>query len=333
MTTSKVHQPPRDERIFVAGHRGLVGSALTKKISEAGRGELVLRSRETLDLANRGEVVDFFRSERPEVVILAAAKVGGILANMRSPVEFLEKNLEIQLNVISAAASHGVSKLIFLGSSCIYPRDCKQPIKEEYLLTDALESTNRGYALAKITGIELCNSYNRQFGTQFVSLMPTNLYGIGDNYSPEGSHVIPGLIRRIHEAKVNGLESVTIWGTGSPRREFLFSEDLADACLFVLDNMTLVHSRLQEKLRIPVLNVGSGQEMSIKEIALIICNIIGFDGRLEFDPSQPDGTPRKRLDTKMMSDLGWNATTSLTSGLKLAYQDFCDRHGSEIENR
>ena len=333
MTASEAHQSYIDERIFVAGHRGLVGSALTRKISEAGRGALILRSRDTLDLTNQSEVADFFSLERPEVVILAAAKVGGILANLRNPVEFLETNLRIQLNVISAAASHGVSKFIFLGSSCIYPRDCKQPIKEEYLLTDVLEPSNRGYALAKITGIELCNSYNRESGTQFVSLMPTNLYGIGDNYSPEGSHVIPGLIRRIYEAKVKGLDSVTIWGTGAPRREFLFSEDLADACLFVLDNMTEVHNHLEEKLTIPVLNIGSGQEVSIREIALTICNIIGFGGRLEFDHSKPDGAPRKWLDTKTMSDLGWTASTPLEAGLKLAYQDFCQRYGSEIENR
>ena len=307
----------------------MVGSALTKKLSEVGHGELVLRPREVLDLTERDQVIDFFRSERPDAVILAAAKVGGILANMRTPVEFLESNLAIQMNVISAAAKYGVSKLIFLGSSCIYPRDCKQPIKEEYLLADTLEPTNRAYALAKIAGVELCNSYNRQYGTRFVSLMPTNLFGIGDNYSKEDSHVIPGLIRRVHEAKQKSLDSVTIWGTGTAKREFLFSEDLAEACIFVLTNMESVQNHIQEKLSIPILNVGSGQELSIREIALTICKIVGFKGKLVFDHSKPDGTPRKRLDTKIMSELGWTATTPFVSGLRIAYQDFCERYESE----
>jgi len=327
--TSKACPIVHGERIFVAGHKGLVGSAVTKKILEASCGELILRAREELDLTDRNAVVDFFDAERPTVVVLAAAKVGGILANKLNPVEFLETNLQIQLNVISAAASHDVSKLIFLGSSCIYPRDCKQPITEECLLTGSLESTNRAYALAKIAGIELCNSYNRQFGTRYVSLMPTNLYGPGDNYSPEGSHVIPGLIRRIHTAKVKGDKSVVIWGTGTPEREFLFSEDLADACLFVLDNIAFVDDYVNKELTIPILNVGSGEEASIREIAERICTIIGYDGELEFDSSKPDGTPRKRLDIKRMSDLGWSASTPLISGLRVAYQDFYERHGSE----
>ncbi len=327
---SKARVSSHRERIFVAGHKGLVGAAVTKKILEKGRGELILRERDSLDLTDRNKVADFFDSERPDIIVLAAAKVGGILANERNPVDFLEKNLQIQLNVISAAASRGVSKLIFLGSSCIYPRGCKQPIREEYLLTDSLESTNRAYALAKIVGIELCNSYNRQFGTQYVSLMPTNLYGPGDNYSPENSHVIPGLIRRIHEAKKKAYKNVVVWGTGTPKREFLFCDDLADACLFVMDNMALIDNYLQEELAIPILNVGSGEEVSIKKLAQSICTVIGYEGKLEFDSSKPDGTPRKLLDTTRMSNLGWTSSTPLISGLKMAYQNFCERHGSEI---
>ena len=315
-------------RIFIAGHNGLVGSAIASRLSDVGYGNLILRTRDELDLTESSKVDQFFQEERPDAVILAAAKVGGILANSRFPVQFLEVNLAIQQNVISAAAAWGVNRLLFLGSSCIYPRNCDQPIKEEYLLTGALEPTNRAYALAKIAGIELCNSYNYQYGTQFVSLMPTNLYGVGDNYSSEGSHVIPGLIRRIHEAKEQGMDEVTIWGTGCPKREFLFSGDLADACLFVLSNIGLILEHLKKDNKIPIINVGSSEELTIEETAKEISRVIGFEGKLVFDRTKPDGTPRKILDTKILSSFGWAATTRLKSGLPVVYQDFLERRAS-----
>jgi GDP-L-fucose synthase len=315
-------------RIFIAGHNGLAGSAIASRLFDVGYENLILRTRDELDLTESSKVDRFFREERPDTVILAAAKVGGILANSRFPVQFLEINLAIQQNVISAAAACGVNRLLFLGSSCIYPRNCDQPIKEEYLLTAALEPTNRAYALAKIAGIELCNSYNFQYGTQFVSLMPTNLYGVGDNYSSEGSHVIPGLIRRIHEAKEQGMDEVTIWGTGRPQREFLFSGDLADACLFVLSNIGLILEHLKKDNKIPIINVGSSEELTIEETAKEISRVIGFEGKLVFDRTKPDGTPRKILDTKILSSFGWAATTRLKSGLPVVYQDFLERRAS-----
>ena len=315
-------------RIFIAGHNGLVGSAIASRLSDVGYENLILRTRDELDLTESSKVDRFFQEERPDAVILAAAKVGGILANSRFPVQFLKVNLAIQQNVISAAAACGVNRLLFLGSSCIYPRNCDQPIKEEYLLTGALEPTNRAYALAKIAGIELCNSYNFQYGTQFVSLMPTNLYGVGDNYSSEGSHVIPGLIRRIHEAKEQGMDEVTIWGTGRPKREFLFSGDLADACLFVLSNIGLILEHLKKDNKIPIINVGSSEELTIEETAKEISRVIGFEGKLVFDRTKPDGTPRKILDTKILSSFGWAATTRLKSGLPVVYQDFLERRAS-----
>ena len=315
-------------RIFIAGHNGLVGSAIASRLFDVGYENLILRTRDELDLTESSKVDQFFQEERPDAVILAAAKVGGILANSRFPVQFLEVNLAIQQNVISAAAAWGVNRLLFLGSSCIYPRNCDQPIKEEYLLTGALEPTNRAYALAKIAGIELCNSYNYQYGTQFVSLMPTNLYGVGDNYNSERSHVIPGLIRRIHEAKEQGMDEVTIWGTGCPKREFLFSGDLADACLFVLSNIGLILEHLKKDNKIPIINVGSSEELTIEETAKEISRVIGFQGKLVFDRTKPDGTPRKILDTKILSSFGWAATTRLKSGLPVVYQDFLERRAS-----
>jgi len=316
----------RRARIFIAGHRGLAGSAIRKKFHEEGYENLIVRPRNELDLTGFGDVEAFFQRERPDVVVLAAAKVGGILANSTFPVEFLEVNLAIQQNVISAAASSGVEKLIFLGSSCIYPRNCPQPIKEEYLLTGPLEPTNRAYALAKIAGIELCSAYNQQYGTNFISLMPTNLYGVGDNYSPEGSHVIPGLIRRIHEAKIQGHDEVNVWGTGQPRREFLFSSDLADACFFVLERIEPICKQLNTENKTPIVNVGSSEEFTIEETARAICREIEFKGKIVFDNSKPDGTPRKILDTHILSSLGWTAQTRFEYGLRFVYRDFLQRN-------
>jgi len=316
----------RRARIFIAGHRGLAGSAIRKKFHEEGYENLIVRPRNELDLTRFGDVEAFFQRERPDVVVLAAAKVGGILANSTFPVEFLEVNLAIQQNVISAAASSGVEKLIFLGSSCIYPRNCPQPIKEEYLLTGPLEPTNRAYALAKIAGIELCSAYNQQYGTNFISLMPTNLYGVGDNYSPEGSHVIPGLIRRIHEAKIQGHDEVNVWGTGQPRREFLFSSDLADACFFVLERIEPICKQLNTENKTPIVNVGSSEEFTIEETARAICREIEFKGKIVFDNSKPDGTPRKILDTHILSSLGWTAQTRFEYGLRFVYRDFLQRN-------
>ena len=313
-------------RIFIAGHRGLAGSAIQSKFFNEGYENLIVRSKSELDLTESDTVKRFFQKESPDAVILAAAKVGGILANSAFPVEFLEINLAIQQNVISAAAASGIEKLIFLGSSCIYPRDCPQPIKEEYLLTGPLEPTNRAYALAKIAGIELCSAYNQQYGTNFISLMPTNLYGVGDNYSPEGSHVIPGLIRRIHEAKIQGHDEVNVWGTGQPRREFLFSSDLADACFFVLERIEPICKQLNTENKTPIVNVGSSEEFTIEETAQAIGREIGFKGKIVFDNSKPDGTPRKILDTHILSSLGWTAQTRFEYGLRFVYRDFLQRN-------
>lgn len=305
-----------DTRIFVAGHRGMVGSAIVRALQAKGFRNLVTRSHSELDLMDQSVVRAFFQSERIEQVYLAAAKVGGIHANSTYPAEFIHQNLMIQTNVIHEAWRAGVQKLLFLGSSCIYPRDCPQPIKEDYLLSGPLEPTNEPYAIAKIAGIKLCESYNRQYGTDYRSVMPCNLYGPGDNYHPENSHVIPALIRRIHEAKVSGAESVTIWGTGTPLREFLYVDDMASACLHVMENE-----------RTPIdgshVNVGTGQEISISELAHLICKIVGYTGSLKFDPSSPDGTPRKCMDISRLvaSGLTWHPT-NLENGLANAYADF-----------
>ena len=316
-------------KIYLAGHTGLVGSNIRRELDRRGYRDIILRSHCELDLTDLHQVRKFFSHEKPDVVILAAAKVGGILANSRFPVQFLETNLSIQQNVLSSAAASGVEHLIFLGSSCIYPRDCEQPIKEEYLLTGQLEPTNRAYALAKISGIELCEAYNKQYGTKFLSLMPTNLYGIGDNYSAEESHVIPGLIRRIHQAKEEGQKEVAVWGSGSPKREFLYCSDLADACVFVLENMEVIFEYLKTNGRRAILNVGSSEELTIEETARAICREVGFDGQLVFDQSKPDGTPRKILSTEILSKFGWAATTRLESGLRAAYRDFQQRYVSQ----
>lgn len=333
----------RHDKIYVAGHRGLVGSALVRRLTTdhanppMGNGEgpwtnVITKVHSELDLTDQDAVRDFMQETRPEYVFLAAAKVGGIHANSTYPAEFVHSNLAIQTNVIHEAWRAGVKRLMFLGSSCIYPRDCGQPIKEEYLLTGPLEATNRPYAVAKIAGIEMCWSYNRQYGTQFLAVMPTNLFGPGDNYDLENSHVLPALVRKMHEAKEGGAEQVTVWGTGAPRREFLYSDDLADACLHLMqlpENAAPWDSSHHE-LDPPLINVGSGKDITIRELAETIADVVGFRGGLRFDTSKPDGTPRKLLDVSRLSRLGWRARTSLKAGLRMAYSDFFARHRPEV---
>ena len=302
----------KNAKIYVAGHRGMVGSAILRKLQAEGYSNLVIRSSQELDLRNQQAVADFFNSEKPDYVFLAAAKVGGIVANNTYRADFLYENLAIQNNVIHQAYLHGVKKLLFLGSSCIYPKLAPQPLKEDYLLTGLLEPTNEPYAIAKIAGIKLCDAYRDQYGCNFISVMPTNLYGYNDNYHPENSHVLPALIRKFHEAKTSGGTSVTIWGTGSPLREFLFADDLADACYFLM----------QEYNEAGLVNIGTGHDLSIKDLALLIKEVVGFTGDLVFDSSKPDGTPRKLLDVSKLHTLGWKHRIALQEGLALAYQDF-----------
>ena len=302
----------KNAKIYVAGHRGMVGSAIFRKLQVEGYTNLVIRSSQELDLRNQQAVADFFTAEKPDYVFLAAAKVGGIVANNTYRADFLYENLAIQNNVIHQAYLHGVKKLLFLGSSCIYPKLAPQPLKEEYLLTGLLEPTNEPYAIAKIAGIKLCDAYRDQYGCNFISVMPTNLYGYNDNYHPENSHVLPALIRKFHEAKTSGAASVTVWGTGSPLREFLFADDLADACYFLM----------QEYKEAGLVNIGTGLDLSIKDLALLIKEIVGFTGDLVFDTSKPDGTPRKLLDVSKLHKLGWKHRIALQEGLALAYQDF-----------
>jgi GDP-L-fucose synthase len=316
-------------RIYVAGHGGLVGSALVRRLQAGGYNKLVTRTHAQLDLTNRTDVENFFATEKPEYVFLAAAKVGGIHANNTYPADFIAVNLVIQNNVIEAAYRHGVKRLLFLGSSCIYPKLAPQPLKEEYLLTGPLESTNRPYAIAKIAGIEMCWAFNRQYGTQFLAVMPTNLYGPGDNYDLANSHVIPALIRKMHEAKVTGAATATVWGSGKPLREFLYSEDMADACVFLMSLTDPVFQPLLAAERAeglpPVVNIGSGEEFTIGDLAHRVAQVVGFDGKLLFDTAMPDGTPRKLLDVSRISRLGWKPSTSLSRGLTQAYANFC-RH-------
>ena len=322
----------KNAKIYVAGHRGLVGSALMRQLHAQGYSNIVTRTHAELDLTNQQLVADFFQTEKPEYVFLAAAKVGGIHANNTYPAEFIYENLAIQTNVIHQSYLAEVKRLLFLGSSCIYPRDCPQPIKEEYLLTGPLEATNRPYALAKIAGIEMCWSYNRQYGTQYLAAMPTNLYGIGDNYHPENSHVIPALIRKFHEAKVNHHPTVTIWGSGTPRREFLYSDDMAQACLFLMqlpDNQfkQLLANDRNDGLP-PLVNVGTGSDITIKQLAELIGSVVGYSGQLIFDSTKPDGTMRKLMDVGLINSLGWQAGTSFTDGMNYAYQNYQDTKGA-----
>jgi GDP-L-fucose synthase len=311
-------------RIYVAGHRGLAGSALVRRLRAEGCENLVLRTHGELELADAVAVRRFFEVERPQHVLLAAAKVGGILANDTLPAEFIHENLAIQTNVIHEAWRAGVKRLLFLGSSCIYPRECPQPMKEEMLLSGPLEPTNRPYALAKIAGIEMCSAYNRQYGTQFLAVMPTNLYGPGDNYDLRTSHVLPALIRKAHEAKQRGDEALVVWGTGKPRREFLYSDDMADACVALL---RLEDQRFQSAIGTypPLVNIGSGTDLTIRELAEVVSRIVGFRGALRFDTSKPDGTPRKLLDVSRMTQLGWAPKVSMEEGIALAYQGYLAR--------
>ena len=310
-------------KIYVAGHRGLAGSALCRGLAADGYTNIVTRSHADLDLTDSGATRRFFETERPARVFLAAAKVGGIIANDTYPAEFIRENLAIQNNVIHEAWRAGVDRLLFLGSSCIYPRDCAQPIREEYLLTGPLESTNRAYALAKIAGVETCWSYNRQYGTRFLAVMPTNLYGPGDNFDLQNSHVIPALIRKMHEAKIDGACSVVIWGTGNPMREFLHSDDMADACLFLASlSDALLAPLVRHKEVAPLINVGSGCDQTIRDLAKLIAEVVGFEGELAFDASKPDGTPRKLLDVTRLNQMGWTSQISLRDGLKASYAEF-----------
>lgn len=309
-----------DSRIFVAGHRGLVGSAIVRGLRQRGYDNLELRTHAQLDLRNRDEVDAFFRDRRPEYVFLAAAKVGGILANNLYPADFIRENLEIQTSVIDASYRHGVKRLLFLGSSCIYPKLAPQPLREEYLLTGPLEPTNRPYAVAKIAGIEMCWSYNRQYGTRYLAAMPTNLYGPGDNFHPQRSHVLPALMRKVVEAKARGERKLPIWGSGTPRRELLYSDDLADACIHLLSLPEAVFDGLLEGELPPLVNVGTGEDLSIREIAECVAKVLEFDCELEFDPSQPDGTPRKVLDVSRIQALGWKARTGLEEGIRNTYE-------------
>jgi GDP-L-fucose synthase len=312
-----------DAKIYVAGHRGLVGSAIVRALHWAGFSNLVMRTHAELDLTKQADVESFFAAERPECVFLAAAKVGGILANTTFPADFILCNLLIQANVIESARKVGVDRLLFLGSSCIYPKFAPQPIPEESLLSGALEPTNRPYAVAKIAGIETCWSYNRQFGTRYLAAMPTNLYGPGDNYDLETSHVIPGLIRKMHEAKTKDQREVVLWGTGTPRREFLYSHDLADACLLLMNlNDQMFDSLVVSETNPPLINIGSGQDQTIRELAELVAEVVGFDGTIRFDTGQPDGTPRKLLDTSRLASLGWHPKTTLRKGLASAYKGF-----------
>lgn len=300
----------KDSKIYIAGHGGLVGSAILRKLVADGHSNIITKTREELDLLNQQAVADFFESEKPEYVFLAAAKVGGILANKQFPAEFIYENLQIQNNIVRNAHKHEVKKLLFLGSSCIYPKLAPQPIKEEHLLTSELEPTNRAYAVAKIAGITLCQSYNEQYGTNYISLMPTNLYGPGDNFDLETSHVLPALLRKFHDAKVQKNPTVEIWGTGAPKREFLHVEDLADASIFLIKNYD----------ETDIVNVGTGEDVAIKELANIIKEVVGYDGDLVWDTSKPDGTPRKLLDVSKLRNHGWKHSIELKDGIQKTYE-------------
>jgi GDP-L-fucose synthase len=302
----------RESKIYVAGHRGLVGSAIVRRLEQEGCGNLLMRTREELDLKDSRAVDEFFAEQRPEYVFLAAARVGGILANDTHPVEFLRDNLYIELNVIEAAHRHGAEKLLFLGSSCIYPKFAPQPMKEEHLLTGELEPTSEAYAIAKIAGIKLCQAYNREFATDFVSVMPTNLYGPGDNFDLETSHVLPAMIRKFHEAKEGGEPRVTVWGTGTPRREFLYVDDLADACVYLMNNYSGSE----------IVNIGVGKDISIAELASLVREVVGYEGEISYDTSKPDGVPRKLLDVSRLAELGWKAKVPLREGVERTYRWF-----------
>jgi len=306
----------KEAKIYIAGHRGMVGSAIVRALEKEGYRHLVKRTSDELDLRQQSEVADFFAEEQPEYVFLAAAKVGGIVANNTYRADFLYENLMIQTNVIHQAYVQNAKKLLFLGSSCIYPKLAPQPLKEDYLLTGTLEPTNEPYAIAKIAGVKMCEAYRSQYGCNFISAMPTNLYGINDNYHPQNSHVLPALIRRFHEAKIAGVNEVSIWGTGSPLREFLYADDLGEACVFLMQNYN------EEQF----INVGVGEDISIRDLAFLVREIVEYNGKLSFDKSKPDGTPRKLMNIDKLHALGWKHTTSLKEGISLAYADFLSKH-------
>jgi GDP-L-fucose synthase len=310
----------KDGKIYVAGHLGLAGSALVRSLERHGFSNFVFRSISELNLQNAADTDAFFAAESPDYVILAAAKVGGIQANNTYPADFIRDNLQIQTNVIDAAWRNGVKRLLFLGSSCIYPRDCPQPIREEYLLTGPLEPTNRAYALAKIAGIEMCWSYNRQYGTRYLAAMPTNMYGPGDNYNLETSHVLPALIRKVYEARCAGRSEVVVWGSGKPLREFMYSDDFADACVYLMTLDDQSYGTLLSEDHPPLINVGYGSDVTIRELAETVCRVLGFEGKLIFDASKPDGTPRKLMDSSRLRALGWRPKVDLETGIRLAFE-------------
>lgn len=302
----------KNSKIYIAGHRGMVGSAIVRRLEREGFANLIFRTSSELDLRNQGDVTAFFEEEKPEYVFLAAAKVGGIVANNTYRADFLYENLAIQNNLIHSSYLNKVIKLMFLGSSCIYPKLAPQPLKEEYLLTGLLEHTNEPYAIAKIAGIKMCDAYRDQYGCNFISVMPTNLYGYNDNYHPENSHVLPALIRKFHEAKIKGADKVSIWGSGTPKREFLFADDLADACFFLMQNYNEPN----------LINIGTGKDITIRDLALLVKDTVGFEGALLFDTAKPDGTPRKLMDVSKLHEMGWKHSVELEEGIKLAYTDF-----------
>ena len=313
----------KNDKIYIAGHRGLVGSAIKREFEEQGFTGILVKTHRELDLTDSAAVAEFFEKEKPQYVILAAAKVGGILGNNTYPVEFFTENMKIQLNVIENSFKNNVKKLLFLGSSCIYPKNASQPMKEEYLLSSKLEKTNEMYALAKISGLKLCSAYNREYGTDYISVMPCNLYGLNDNYDLKNAHVLPMLVRRFHEAKVNNQSEVVVWGTGMPKREFMYAGDLAKAVVFLLKNKSA--SEIGE-----FINIGTGEEITILELAELIKEVVGFKGRIVFDTSKPDGTMRKLMDVSIINNLGWHAQTSLKDGIKLVYEDFLNNRNIRL---
>lgn len=313
----------KNDKIYIAGHRGLVGSAIKREFEEQGFSGILVKTHRELDLTDSAAVAEFFEKEKPQYVILAAAKVGGILGNNTYPVEFFTENMKIQLNVIENSFKNNVKKLLFLGSSCIYPKNASQPMKEEYLLSSKLEKTNEMYALAKISGLKLCSAYNREYGTDYISVMPCNLYGLNDNYDLKNAHVLPMLVRRFHEAKVNNQSEVVVWGTGMPKREFMYAGDLAKAVVFLLKNKSA--SEIGE-----FINIGTGEEITIFELAELIKEVIGFKGKIVFDTSKPDGTMRKLMDVSRINNLGWHAQTSLKDGIKLVYEDFLNNRNIRL---